>query len=88
MQTIKTDIDGVVIIEPRIFNDGRGYFFESYSERDFRTNVREVKLVQHNESWSSYRLDRGMPFQKPPFTLSKLVTVIQVALSDVHVCLL
>ncbi len=85
MQTIKTDIDGVVIIEPRIFNDGRGYFFESYSERDFRTNVREVKFVQDNESRSSYGVVRGLHFQKPPFTQSKLVRVIQGAVLDVAV---
>ena len=85
MNVIKTDLDGVVIIEPRIFNDDRGYFFESFSERDFFANVREVHFVQDNESKSSYGVLRGLHFQKPPFAQSKLVRVIKGAVLDVAV---
>lgn len=83
MEIIKTDIEGVVIIEPRLFRDDRGYFFESYSERDFNANVRTVKFVQDNESKSSYGVLRGLHFQKPPFCQSKLVRVIKGAVLDV-----
>ena len=83
MNVIKTDLDGVVIIEPRIFNDDRGYFFESFSERDFFANVREIHFVQDNESKSSYGVLRGLHFQKPPFAQSKLVRVIKGAVLDV-----
>lgn len=85
MNIIKTDIEGVVIIEPRIFTDVRGYFFESFSERDFCKEVREVKFVQDNESKSSYGVMRGLHFQRPPFTQSKLVRVIKGAVLDVAV---
>lgn len=85
MNVIKTDIEGVVIIEPRIFTDARGYFFESFSERDFCKEVREVKFVQDNESKSSYGVMRGLHFQRPPFTQSKLVRVIKGAVLDVAV---
>ena len=85
MNIIKTDIEGVVIIEPRIFTDTRGYFFESFSERDFCKEVREIKFVQDNESKSSYGVMRGLHFQRPPFTQSKLVRVIKGAVLDVAV---
>lgn len=85
MNIIKTDIEGVVIIEPRIFTDARGYFFESFSERDFCKEVREVRFVQDNESKSSYGVMRGLHFQCPPFTQSKLVRVIKGAVLDVAV---
>ena len=85
MNVIKTDIEGVVIIEPRIFTDTRGYFFESFSERDFCKEVREIKFVQDNESKSSYGVMRGLHFQRPPFTQSKLVRVIKGAVLDVAV---
>lgn len=85
MNVIKTEIDGVVIIEPRIFNDQRGYFFESFSERDFCKEVREVKFVQDNESKSQYGVLRGLHFQKPPYCQSKLVRVIKGAVLDVAV---
>ena len=85
MNVIKTALDGVVIIEPRIFNDDRGYFFESISERDFFANVRETHFVQDNESKSSYGVLRGLHFQKPPFAQSKLVRVIKGAVLDVAV---
>lgn len=83
MNIIKTDIEGVVIIEPRIFTDARGYFFESFSERDFCKEVHEIKFVQDNESKSSYGVMRGLHFQRPPFTQSKLVRVIKGAVLDV-----
>ena len=85
MNVIKTDIEGVVIIEPRIFTDTRGYFFEAFSERDFCKEVREIKFVQDNESKSSYGVMRGLHFQRPPFTQSKLVRVIKGAVLDVAV---
>lgn len=85
MQTTTTEIKDVIIIEPRLFRDERGYFFESYSERDFNAQVREVRFVQDNESKSSYGVLRGLHFQKPPFTQSKLVRVIRGAVLDVAV---
>lgn len=85
MEIIKTEIDGVVIVEPRIFRDVRGYFFESYSERDFFSKVREVHFVQDNESKSSYGVLRGLHFQKSPYAQSKLVRVIRGAVLDVAV---
>ena len=66
MNVIQTEIPGVVIIEPRVFEDARGYFFESFSQRDFDNQVREVRFVQDNESKSSYGVLRGLHFQKPP----------------------
>ena len=85
MEIIKTSIDGVVIIEPKVFGDHRGYFFESFSERDFNSQVREVKFVQDNESKSSFGVLRGLHFQKPPHTQSKLVRVVKGAVLDVAV---
>ena len=85
MNIIKTDIDGVVIIEPKVFGDHRGYFFESFSERDFNAQVREVKFVQDNESKSCYGVLRGLHFQKPPHAQSKLVRVVKGAVLDVAV---
>lgn len=85
MEVIKTAIEGVVIIEPRIFKDARGYFFESFSEREFEEKVCKTTFVQDNESFSSYGVLRGLHFQKPPFTQSKLVRVIKGAVLDVAV---
>lgn len=85
MNVIKTELEGVVIIEPRIFNDARGYFFESFSQRDFNQQVREVVFVQDNESKSSYGVLRGLHYQKPPFTQSKLVRVVKGSVLDVAV---
>lgn len=85
MEVIKTDIDGVVIIEPCIFRDERGYFFESFSQRDFQEKVCRTVFVQDNESKSSYGVLRGLHFQKPPFAQSKLVRVIKGAVLDVAV---
>ena len=85
MEVKQTQIPGVVIIEPRLFKDDRGYFFESFSERDFNTQVREIHFVQDNESKSSYGVLRGLHFQKPPYAQSKLVRVIKGAVLDVAV---
>ncbi|MFR9565676.1 MAG: dTDP-4-dehydrorhamnose 3,5-epimerase family protein, partial [Rikenellaceae bacterium] len=76
MEVIKTDIEGVVILEPRIFNDDRGYFYESFSQREFNEKVREVTFVQDNQSKSSFGVLRGLHLQKPPYAQSKLVRVI------------
>ena len=85
MEVIKTDIEGVVILEPRVFRDARGYFFESFSAREFCEKVALVTFVQDNESYSSYGVIRGLHFQKPPFTQAKLVRVIKGAVLDVAV---
>lgn len=85
MEVIKTDIDGVVIIEPRVFRDQRGYFFESYSKREFDEKVRPVDFVQDNESMSTKGVMRGLHFQRPPFTQSKLVRCVKGAVLDVAV---
>ena len=85
MEVIKTAIDGPVIIEPRIFRDDRGYFFESFSEREFKEKVADVHFVQDNESRSCYGVIRGLHFQKPPFAQAKLVRVIKGSVLDVAV---
>lgn len=85
MDVIKTEIDGVVIIEPKIFGDARGYFFESFSQREFEEKVRKINFVQDNESMSSYGVMRGLHFQRPPFTQSKLVRCVKGAVLDVAV---
>lgn len=85
MKVIKTFLDGVVIIEPHIFLDSRGYFFESFSLRDFEEKVQKINFVQDNESMSSYGVMRGLHFQKPPFTQSKLVRCVKGAVLDVAV---
>lgn len=85
MEVIKTKINGVYIIEPRIFNDARGYFFESFSQREFDEKIGHVEFVQDNESKSSYGVMRGLHFQRPPFTQSKLVRCVKGAVLDVAV---
>lgn len=85
MEVIKTPIEGVVIIEPRIFTDARGYFFESYSKREFDEKVRPVNFVQDNESCSTKGVMRGLHFQRPPFAQSKLVRCAKGAVLDVAV---
>lgn len=74
---ITTQIKDVVILEPKIFGDDRGYFFESYNQIEFNTSIRTVRFVQDNESKSCYGVLRGLHFQKPPFAQSKLVRVIE-----------
>ena len=85
MNIIKTAIDGIVIIEPRIFNDSRGYFFESYSQRDFDKLVRPVNFVQDNESMSSFGVMRGLHYQRMPYTQSKLIRCVRGKVLDVAV---
>lgn len=85
MEVIKTDIEGVVIIEPRVFRDERGYFFESFSQREFDEKVRPINFIQDNESMSSYGVMRGLHFQRPPYTQSKLVRCVKGAVLDVAV---
>ena len=90
MEVIKTAIDGVLIIEPKIFGDNRGYFFESFSQREFDEKVspilgHTINFVQDNESMSSYGVMRGLHFQKPPYTQSKLVRCVKGAVLDVAV---
>lgn len=82
MNVIKTDIEGMLIIEPRLFRDARGYFFESFSEREFKEKVEplvgyKVEFCQDNESMSSYGVMRGLHFQRPPFTQSKRVRCVK-----------
>ena len=90
MEVIKTAIDGVLIIEPKVFGDARGYFFESFSQRDFDEKVvpilgYKVNFVQDNESMSTYGVMRGLHFQRPPYTQSKLVRCVKGAVLDVAV---
>ena len=85
MNIIKTAIDDVLIIEPRVFKDSRGYFFESFSQREFNEKVRPITFVQDNESKSSYGVMRGLHFQRPPYTQSKLVRCVKGAVLDVAV---
>lgn len=85
MEVIKTAIDGVVIIEPKVFKDQRGYFFESFSQREFEAKVRKINFVQDNESMSSYGVMRGLHFQRLPYTQSKLVRCVKGKVLDVAV---
>ena len=85
MNVIETSIPGVVIIEPRVFGDSRGYFFESWSQREFDEKVRPVRFVQDNESRSSYGVVRGLHFQKGKDSQSKLVRVVSGRVLDVAV---
>lgn len=85
MEVIKTAIEGLVIIEPKVFQDSRGYFFESFSQREFEEKVRKIEFVQDNESMSSYGVMRGLHFQYPPFTQSKLVRCVKGRVLDVAV---
>ena len=85
MNVIKTAIDGVLITEPRVFEDARGYFFESFSQREFDEKVMPIRFVQDNESYSSFGVMRGLHFQRPPYTQSKLVRCVKGAVLDVAV---
>lgn len=85
MEVKKTDIEGVVILEPRLFEDERGYFFEAFSEREFTEKVRECHFVQENEAYSTYGVVRGLHFQRPPHAQSKLVRVVKGRVLDVVV---
>ena len=83
MEVIKTNIEGALIIEPMVFEDARGYFFESFSQREFDAKVGPVRFVQDNESMSSYGVMRGLHFQAPPFAQSKLVRCVRGRVLDV-----
>lgn len=85
MNIIETEIQGVYIIEPKVFGDSRGYFFESYSRREFEAKVGPVEFVQDNESKSCYGVVRGLHFQKPPHAQAKLVRVVKGKVLDVAV---
>lgn len=85
MEVIKTNIEGVVIINPRIFKDARGYFFESFSKREFDEKVCPVDFVQDNESCSTKGVMRGLHFQRPPSAQAKLVRCVKGKVLDVAV---
>ena len=85
MEIIKTGIEGLLILEPRIFKDARGYFFESFSQREFEEKVGPVHFVQDNESMSTYGVMRGLHFQRPPYTQTKLVRCVSGRVLDVAV---
>lgn len=85
MEVIKTALEGVVIIEPRIFKDARGYFFESFSQKEFNEKVMPIDFVQDNESMSSYGVMRGLHYQRMPYTQSKLVRCVKGSVLDVAV---
>ena len=85
MEVIKTEIDGVVIIKPHLFKDGRGYFFESFSQKEFDEKVCPICFVQDYESMSSYGVMRGLHFQRPPYAQSKLVRCVKGVVLDVAV---
>ena len=85
MQVIETSINGVVIIEPKLFKDNRGYFYESFNVKEFNDKVGSINFVQDNESKSSYGVLRGIHFQKPPFSQAKLVRVIKGKVLDIAV---
>lgn len=86
MKFTETEISGAYILEPKIFGDSRGYFYESYSQRDFDEAIgHHIEFVQDNQSYSHYGVLRGLHFQKPPYSQSKLVRVIQGRVVDVAV---
>ena len=85
MNIIETEIKGVFIIEPKVFSDSRGYFFESFSQREFDSAIGPVTFVQDNQSKSSYGVVRGLHFQKPPHAQAKLVRVVKGKVLDVAV---
>ena len=85
MNVIETTIPGVKIIEPRLFGDSRGYFYESFSDRDFRENVCDTVFVQDNQSMSCYRVVRGLHYQRAPYCQSKLVCCVKGRVLDVAV---
>ena len=85
MEIIRTDIEGVVIIEPKVFKDDRGYFFESFLQKEFEEKVCKTAFVQDNESKSCYGVLRGLHFQKPPYAQAKLVRCVKGKVLDVAV---
>lgn len=86
MELVRTLIDGVLVVKPQVFGDNRGFFFECYNERRFEELTgMTVNFVQDNESKSKYGVLRGLHFQKPPFSQSKLVRVVSGKVLDVAV---
>lgn len=85
MEVVKTKIEGLVILRPKVFTDSRGYFFESFSKREFESIVGKVDFVQDNESCSSKGVIRGLHFQKPPYSQAKLVRCVVGKVRDVAV---
>jgi len=85
MEYIKTKIDGVYILEPKVFNDARGYFFEAFKQADFEKHVGKIDFVQDNESKSGRGVLRGMHYQRGDYSQAKLVRVIKGAVLDVAV---
>ena len=85
MEYIKTEIDGVWIIQPKVFNDARGYFFEAWKKEEFEQHVGQVDFIQDNESKSSYGVLRGLHYQKGDCSQAKLVRVIKGRVVDVAV---
>jgi dTDP-4-dehydrorhamnose 3,5-epimerase len=85
MEYIRTDIEGVFVIEPRVFNDARGYFFEAWKQEEFNEHVGEVNFIQDNESKSSFGVLRGLHYQKGELSQAKLVRVIKGKVLDVAV---
>ena len=85
MEYIKTDIEGVFVIEPKVFNDARGYFMEAWKQKEFNEHVGEVDFIQDNESKSSFGVLRGLHYQKGDFSQAKLVRVIKGKVLDVAV---
>ncbi|MCH5221529.1 MAG: dTDP-4-dehydrorhamnose 3,5-epimerase [Muribaculaceae bacterium] len=83
MEVIKTDIEGLVIIKPRIYTDARGYFFESFSQQEFDQKVQPIKFVQDNQSMSARGVIRGLHFQIPPYAQSKLVRCVKGCIIDI-----
>ena len=82
MKLIETGFEGLLVIEPKVFGDHRGYFFESYNERAFADNGINIKFVQDNQSRSSYGVIRGLHFQKPPYAQTKLLRVLNGRILD------
>ncbi|MFA6886876.1 MAG: dTDP-4-dehydrorhamnose 3,5-epimerase [Bacteroidales bacterium] len=85
MDVKKTDIEGLVIIKPKVYKDNRGYFFESFSQKEFENKVCKTVFVQDNESSSKYGVLRGLHYQKPPFAQAKLIRVIRGKVLDIAV---
>ena len=85
MRVIKTDIEGLLILEPEVFGDSRGYFMESFSERAFDNEVAPIRFVQDNRSYSRYGVVRGLHYQREPYAQSKLVSCVVGRVLDVAV---
>lgn len=85
MRVIKTDIEGLLILEPEVFGDNRGYFMESFSERAFDNEVAPIRFVQDNRSYSRYGVVRGLHYQREPYAQSKLVSCVVGRVLDVAV---